>query len=713
MRSILKFIINILLLVGIIWLLIKFTPIDDRVKTLWTQKNSTIITIDWSGNKIDTSCQTPRWVKIPNGWTIFAYKWLWPTKDWLCEEEIRTCEKGTLNGTFTYPSCLDNYNQNTNSQTQSGLWMPDQETPTIAQNGASCKTPRWQTIKNGSYIVSYQSPSSCTFQRRMCVDGELFGDFKYNYCILPTYFSAPQNTNELVYDDSSLDANSIEESPYSVWSAWQYAQVNYGWTNSTQTLPSDYRNENEKSGVAVISSAPWTAKTSSPKTYATPKDTSSTAYYDLTQRGCTTPWGTFVDHGQYIIAYKTSTPATWRSCIYERRSCNYGKLSGSFTASKCTSQAKKYTSTSWTEWNESYVQPSTPKRLAACKLPRWGYIGDWSYVKAYKYSNSSYANACQWEYRFCRNGILDGTYTKSSCVLVNTYVSAKNCSLPRWWSIADGQSVVAYSSRMGNCASQTRTCYDGYLNGSYQYVNCTNSTTTARCSLPRWGSISDGQSIVAYASPSSNCERRQTRTCSDGYLNGSYQYANCTNPTYARCSLPRWGSISDGQSVLAYASPTGDCALKQTRTCSDGYLNGSYQYANCTNPTYARCSLPRWGSISDGQSVLAYASPTGDCALKQTRTCSDGYLNGSYQYSSCRNTTPDISMPDIYSNWQNLGRLNEAPDSSMDTCNSDIQNKYTCSTNESRTCVDYEKVEDDCCISGRAKYQKRSIECVQ
>ena len=50
----------------------------------------------------------------------------------------------------------------------------------------------------------------------MCVDGELFGDFKYNYCILPTYFSAPQNTNELVYDDSSLDANSIEESPYSV-----------------------------------------------------------------------------------------------------------------------------------------------------------------------------------------------------------------------------------------------------------------------------------------------------------------------------------------------------------------------------------------------------------------------------------------------------------------------------------------------------------------
>lgn len=70
-------------------------------------------------------------------------------------------------------------------------------------------------------------------------------------------------------------------------------------------------------------------------------------------------------------------------------------------------------------------------------------------------------------------------------------------------------------------------------------------------------------------------------------------------------------------------------------------------------------------------------------------------------------------MLDIYSDWENLGRLNEAPESSMDTCNSDIQNKYTCSTNESRTCVDYEKVENDCCIAGRAKYQKRSIECLQ
>ena len=707
MRSILKFIINILLLVGIVWLLIKFTPIDDRVKTLWTKNTGSIITIDWSGDKVDTSCQTPRWVKIPNGWTIFAYKDVLPTKDWLCEEEIRTCNKWVLGGTFGYPSCLDKNSQNVISGSDNGIAINGiVDDLTIPVNGASCETPRWQTIKNGNYIVSYQSPSSCTFQRRLCVDGVLFGKFEYNYCILPTYFSATQDSNEVVYD-----ANNIDESPYSVWSARQYAQVNYGGLNSTQTLPSDYWNENQNGNVAVVSSSSSTAKTSSPKTYATPKDTSSTAYYDLTQRGCTTPWGTFVDHGQYIIAYRTSTPASWRSCEYERRSCNYGKLSGTFTASKCTSKGKTYTSTSWAPWNESYTETTIPTRSAACKLPRWGYIANWSYVKAYKYSNSSYADACQWEYRFCRNGVLDGTYTKNSCVLVNTYTPAKNCSLPRWWTIADGQSVVAYASRMGYCNAQTRTCSNWYLNGSYQYSNCTNNTNN-RCSLPRWWSIADGQSVVAYASPTGSCNA-QTRTCSDGYLHGSYQYSYCENYSNNRCSLPRWWSIADGQSVVAYASPTGDCNAKQTRVCSDGYLHGSYQYANCTNSTYAKCTLPRWWSIADGQSVVAYVSPTGDCNVKQTRVCSDGYLHGSYQYSTCRNTTPDISMTDIYSDWQNLGRLNEAPDTTMDTCNNDIQNKYTCSANESRTCVDYEKVENDCCIAGRAKYQKRSIECVQ
>lgn len=50
--------------------------------------------------------------------------------------------------------------------------------------GASCTTPRGQSVAHGNYIVSYESPSSCRFQRRMCVDGQLLGKFMYNYCMV-------------------------------------------------------------------------------------------------------------------------------------------------------------------------------------------------------------------------------------------------------------------------------------------------------------------------------------------------------------------------------------------------------------------------------------------------------------------------------------------------------------------------------------------------
>ena len=607
--------------------------------------------IDWSGNKVDIDCQTPRWVKIPNGGTIFAYKDLVPTEGWLCEEEIRTCKKWVLDGSFEFSSCLDG-GADTNSWNEStdltGSAIYDGWIPA---NGASCETPRWQTIKNGNYIVSYQSPSSCTFQRRLCVDGVLYGKFQYNYCILPTYLSINQDINDAIYEDTSLD-----ESPYAVWSAWQYAQVNYGWRNATQTLPSDYWNENENRGVAIVSSSTATSKTSSPKTYATPKDTSSTAYYDLTQKGCTTPWGSFVEHGQYVIAYKTSTAVSGRSCEYERRSCSNGKLSGSYIVSKCTSQAKTYTSESWKPSNQQYTQPTIVQRRAACKLPRWGYVADWSYVKAYKSSNSTYSNGCEGEYRFCRNGVLDGSYAYKSCVLVKTESYARNCSLPRWWYIADGQSVWAYSSSFGDCISQRRTCNDGYLHWTYLYRYCNNYTNTNRCSLPRWWTIGDGQSVVAYSSPSGDCTS-QTRTCDNGYLKGSYQYGYCTEYTKARCSLPRWWTIGDGQSVVAYSSPSGDCT-SQTRTCDNGYLKGSYQYSYCSNT----------------------------------------------------NTNPINPTTDIYGNWENLWRL-DGPTSSLDTCGVDLVNEYTCSSNESKTCVDYKKIEDDCCITGRAKYQKRTVMC--
>lgn len=92
----------------------------------------------------------------------------------MCEEEKRTCTNGTLDGSYAFASCRGG----------SGDIQEPGSGRTLPPTGASCTTPWGQSIMHGAYIVSYESPSSCRFQRRMCVDGQLLGKFQYNYCMV-------------------------------------------------------------------------------------------------------------------------------------------------------------------------------------------------------------------------------------------------------------------------------------------------------------------------------------------------------------------------------------------------------------------------------------------------------------------------------------------------------------------------------------------------
>lgn len=163
------------------------------------------------------------------------------------------------------------------------------------------------------------------------------------------------------------------------------------------------------------------------------------------------------------------------------------------------------------------------------------------------------------------------------------------------------------------------------------------------CSLPWGGTIGNGQSVTAYSAATPAVGQAcgaiaETRTCTNGTLSGSYSEQTCTP---LACSLPWGGSISSGQSVTAYSAlnPVGQScsSVAQTRTCTNGVLNGSYGQQTCT----ALCALPWGGTISDGQSVTAYStdavpSPQVCSSVAQTRTCSSsGLLSGSYSHQSC------------------------------------------------------------------------------
>jgi len=163
------------------------------------------------------------------------------------------------------------------------------------------------------------------------------------------------------------------------------------------------------------------------------------------------------------------------------------------------------------------------------------------------------------------------------------------CALPWGGNIAHGQSVTTYEASNvacgQSCNAQTRTCTNGVLSGSYAAQNC--SAQTCSCSLPWGGALAATQSVLAYESSSVGCGQScvsQTRTCNNGVLSGSYQAQSCS-PQGCTCSAPWGGTLNAGQSVTAYQATSVACnqsCVQETRTCgSNGVLSGSYTNPNC------------------------------------------------------------------------------------------------------------------------------------
>ena len=163
MRAFLKFLINMCLLALLVWIVVRFTTLDDKIIEFFTKKSGSTISVN-------ASCTTPWWVNIPNWSSVFAYQSQYPNEQGSCVEEQRTCSNWSLNWSYEYGSCHNAWTSNTSDSWNSTGW-------TIPAVGKACITPRWQSIEHGNYIVSYESPSSCRFQRRMCVDWQLLGKF--------------------------------------------------------------------------------------------------------------------------------------------------------------------------------------------------------------------------------------------------------------------------------------------------------------------------------------------------------------------------------------------------------------------------------------------------------------------------------------------------------------------------------------------------------
>jgi len=120
--------------------------------------------------------------------------------------------------------------------------------------------------------------------------------------------------------------------------------------------------------------------------------------------------------------------------------------------------------------------------------------------------------------------------------------------------------------------------------------------------------IAHGESRVFYSQESvsygTTCASvRETRTCNNGVLSGSYQYSTCEVTGVLDCTTPAF--VAHGESKMFFREinvPFGSTCEGQTRTCDNGVLSGSNNYVqpSCENEI---AKVLEWNIMIDGSVI--------------------------------------------------------------------------------------------------------------
>ncbi len=268
---------------------------------------------------------------VAHGNTVKAYQGSSVAFGSTCVSEDRTCNNGTLSGSYSYGSC------NVNAP-------------------ASCLF-NGQTIAHAGTVKAYQNSSvaygsTCVSEDRTCNNGTLSGSYSYGSCNV----NAPASC---LFDGQTVAHGATVK-------AYQTSSVAYGSTCSSQdrtcnngTLSGSYSygSCNVNAPASCLFNGQTVAHGSTVKGYqaATVPYGSTCASQD---RLCTngTLSGTYgygscsvnapasctfngqtVAHGSSVTAYQSSTVISGSgSCVSQVRTCSNGSLSGTYTAPSCT-----------------------------------------------------------------------------------------------------------------------------------------------------------------------------------------------------------------------------------------------------------------------------------------------------------------------------------------------------------------------------------------
>lgn len=201
----------------------------------------------------------------------------------------------------------------------------------------------------------------------------------------------------------------------------------------------------------------------------------------------------------------------------------------------------------------------------------------------------------------------------------------KSCTTPWGESVANQQSIIAYSSTISDtsntCISEIRTCNKWKLSWSYQYKVCDFFIDGKR----------NGKEVIVWANDSQQ-QFWTEATKLQARLKANKEYIQ-----------PK--SVQD-RNRLTYADTQWRGMENSTIPIKNKYntdiLDQEIIRHDHTQESTGSCITPRGESINHGKVIYAYntntATANNSCLVEQ-RSCKNGKLSGTYQYKSCNGTS--------------------------------------------------------------------------
>lgn len=477
-RSLIKFILQVAILIFVVRVLVKYTTLDDKIIAFF-RANSSLnqpATPGTTGTYVPPvivsqhrDCRTPWGETLQDGTYIIAYE----STD-SCNFEKRYCDDGQLRGSFSANHC---------SSPIAGSMSNSAPTATVTTvNTVTYGYVEGVSVHNADYDGPDRAPSS-------------------NLRVITSWNDEKRNPL----------SESMNDSTYNGVKPWTY--TNYDLTQKGCTTPWGSHIDHADRVIAYASSKParpgasctyerrtcFQGRLGGSYVYSKCAGADNNNIYNnnggdnyrwptsqpiypsqviTPNYSCITPWGTRIANGDSVLAYKASYVSNGYSCQGQYRTCNHGRLSGSYQYKSCTEQQ----------------------------------------------SNGG-----------CHGGSCGNTshdcHDDDSCG-GTTHPTYSSCALPRGGSISHGQQIEAYQNPVAPCYKQIRSCNNGKLSGSFGYSSCTPGTTTPPSAVDTYGSWSPAGQYEGNIDSQDSCNNNATVS----YVCGTASTHSCTDYQKLSCA---------------------------------------------------------------------------------------------------------------------------------------------------------------------------------